>query len=77
MYDILSDKQRVMLVRASPPTVQSPEKIVELLEESEEWCEEWGESLHEVISVYDQGLKDLRSATRETNRISKKARRVE
>ena len=52
-YDILSYQQRVRLVCAPPDVVRSPAAIVALLEESEEWAEEWAQSLYAVVSAYD------------------------
>ena len=61
MYDILSFQQRLDLVRAHPRTIQSPQDITKLLKETEEWSDEWAESLFLVISQYD---KDIGSGNR-------------
>ena len=54
MDGILSFRQRVKLVRATPDPVHSAGIIVNLLEETEEWGSEWGGSLAELISAYDR-----------------------
>ena len=61
MYNILSFQQRLDLVRAHPRTIQSPQDITKLLKETEEWSDEWAESLFLVISQY---YKDIGSGNR-------------
>lgn len=56
MYDILSFKQRSILVRAPEKSISSPSQIVRMLEETEEWGEEWANALFLLISEYDKEL---------------------
>ncbi|KAF8221223.1 hypothetical protein L208DRAFT_1329412, partial [Tricholoma matsutake] len=61
MYNILSFLQRLDLVHAHSRTIQSPQDITKLLEETEEWSNEWAEPLFLMISQYD---KDIGSGNR-------------
>ena len=61
MYDILSFQQQLDLVHTHPRTIQLPQDMIKLLKETEEWSEEWAESLFLMISQYD---KDIGSGNR-------------
>lgn len=56
MYDILSHKQRTTLVRAPKASLTSPDTVVKLLDESEEWRAMWSSPLFELVKSYDQEL---------------------
>lgn len=60
MYDILSHKQRSKLVRAPAKSICTAAKLVELLEETEEWRGEWANSLLEVVVAYDRELAETK-----------------
>ncbi|KAF8233695.1 hypothetical protein L208DRAFT_1265478 [Tricholoma matsutake] len=57
MYDILSHQKHVKLVRTSSKSIRSPEDIVTLLEETNEWGKEWAGPLAELVMTYNVELK--------------------
>jgi hypothetical protein len=65
--DILSDRNRAILVCTHPALLASPNAITKLLDETEEWQEEWSTLVFDVIRQYD---KDI-AASGVTNRESK------
>jgi len=60
-------------VCAPPELVQSPKAIAELLEESDEWTEEWAESLYGVVSKYNVELRAVLVEKGESVKGAKKA----
>lgn len=55
-YDILSHRQRVVLVRSPASLLFSADAITNILDESAEWKETYADSLFEVIRKYDADL---------------------
>ena len=51
-YDILSDTQRDVLIKAGTQKFISPSAIVGLLDESSEWAALWSEDLYKLICEY-------------------------
>ncbi|KAI9463684.1 P-loop containing nucleoside triphosphate hydrolase protein [Lactarius psammicola] len=51
---ILSETQRVTLVRADPRKIKSAQDITVLVEESAEWEAEWSAKIFEVITLFDK-----------------------
>ncbi|KAF8241150.1 hypothetical protein L208DRAFT_1464151 [Tricholoma matsutake] len=56
VVDILSDHNRAMLICANPALLFSPCTITKLLDETQEWAEEWSALLLDVIRQYDNEL---------------------
>jgi hypothetical protein len=75
IYDILSYNQRLKLVCAPQDSVQTPEAITALLEESEEWAGEWAAPLYQVVKDYDLSLK-ASSTVKDSTKVAKKARKT-
>jgi hypothetical protein len=50
---ILSENQRASLVCADPKTLKSAKDITALLQESDEWDDEWSEKLFEVVTKFE------------------------
>ena len=76
VVDILSDHNRAMLICANPASLSSPHTITKLLDETEEWAEEWSAQLLGVIHQYDKelaasGVKDKTLQTRPSQKKSK------
>ncbi|KAF8232045.1 hypothetical protein L208DRAFT_1274104, partial [Tricholoma matsutake] len=65
--DILSDCNHAILVCTHPASLASPNTITKLLDETEEWQEEWSTLIFDEICQYD---KDI-AASGVTNRGSK------
>ena len=56
VVDILSDRNRSILVCAHPASLSSPDIITKLLDETGEWGEEWSAPLLDVIRQYDKDI---------------------
>ncbi|KAF8236843.1 hypothetical protein L208DRAFT_1250086, partial [Tricholoma matsutake] len=54
VVDILSDRNCSILVCAHPVSLSLPNIITKLLDETEEWGEEWSAPLLDVICQYDK-----------------------
>lgn len=59
-YDILSHRQRLLLVRSPAALLSSSDSIAEVLDESSEWKDSYADSLFEVIRNYDAELAAAR-----------------
>ncbi|KAH9160732.1 II DNA helicase [Lactarius sanguifluus] len=57
---ILNDFSIKKLSRLHPAEVTGPEKIVSVLNETQEWQANWSGQVYETIRAYDQELEDLR-----------------
>jgi hypothetical protein len=57
---ILNDTSIKTLSRLHPAEVTGPEKVVSVLDETEEWQAEWSGQVYETIWAYDQELEELR-----------------
>ncbi|KAI9436004.1 hypothetical protein H4582DRAFT_2079138 [Lactarius indigo] len=57
---ILNDFSIKKLSRLHPAEVTCPEKIVSVLNETQEWQANWSGQVYEVIRAYDQEIEDLR-----------------
>ena len=52
-YFILSEMQRATLVQADPKTIKTARDITTLLQESDDWDEEWSAKVFEVITKFE------------------------
>ncbi|KAF8239240.1 hypothetical protein L208DRAFT_1238715, partial [Tricholoma matsutake] len=64
--DILSDCNRAILVCTHPALLASPNTITKLLDETEEWQEEWSTLVFDVIQQYDKDIAALGVTNRES-----------
>jgi hypothetical protein len=55
-YDILSFEQRELLCKTHMKNITSSTDIVRILDETEEWAEEWAEIIYILIRDYETSL---------------------
>ena len=55
-YDILSIEQREQLCRTHIKYITSSADIVRIVDETEEWAEEWAEVIYNLIRDYETSL---------------------
>ena len=58
-YDILSFDQRDQLCRTHFKYIKSPANIVRIVDETEEWAEEWAEMIYNLIHDYETSLSTM------------------
>jgi hypothetical protein len=56
-HTILSDAKRSLLVKTQKSKVKTVADLIALLNETEEWAEEWGESLLAVLAKFEADFK--------------------
>ncbi|KAL0063541.1 hypothetical protein AAF712_009546 [Marasmius tenuissimus] len=52
-YHILGDEHIVEVARALPSKIQTPEALKMLLEETDEWRDEWGQEILNIVTAFD------------------------
>lgn len=57
---ILDDTGIKRLSRSHPEQVTSSEKVVSILNQTQEWKAKWSGQVYEIIRAYDQELEDVR-----------------
>ena len=75
---ILSPLHRQLLVRKPPKYIKSATDITNILEQTNEWAEEWQEKVYHVIRQFDHDLeasKKLQKATKTRNPQTKKQKK--
>jgi hypothetical protein len=75
---ILSPLHRQILVRKQPKHIRNATDITAILEQTDEWAEEWQEKVYQVIQQFDRDLessKKLQKATKVRNPQTKKLKK--
>ena len=74
---ILSPLHRQLLVRKQPKHIQNADDITTILEQTNEWAEEWQEKVYQVIQQFDRDLESSKRSQKAHNPQTKKQKKNE
>ena len=75
-YFILTDTQRMKLVRANPKEIKSAEDVQRILEESDQWRLKWAEKLYTVVMDYERDLATIKRRSKKRSVTVPHAKRL-
>ena len=70
-YFILSNAQRLVLVRTQAKDIKSASDIKIILNENNEWAADWAQKIFVLIQEYDADLKTLNIQQKKAARVQK------
>ena len=74
---ILSPLHQQLLVRKHPKHIQNADDITTILEQTNEWAEEWQEKVYQVIQQFDRDLESSKRSQKAHNPQTKKQKKNE
>lgn len=74
---ILDDKGIKTLARIYPTEIRNTTQVVQALEETEEWDQEWSKEIIAIIQAYDNELKGSRKAATAQQKARQKRQKID